>query len=352
MSDSHDIIPKEDTSDEIPDDKAARMSFTGHLGEMRTRMVHTSIVLGILFFVGLTFSEETLTYISNLVDMKLEKTIEEGIKKDQKADIEQDSAQEDTLIQIQVHLNANDLNNIQNQLDANELQKVQLQVEVSDLKPLLEKLMVEVQGQSLEQLLNKKKKGPEWITLTPLEAFMVKIKIALYTAIALGIPYIAYQICAFVFPGLKPKEKYVIRFALIASFVLGILGILTALFIVFPVVIPQLLKFAPDWVGTFLQLEKTMSFIFKIVLGFALAFQFPIVILVSVYLDLVTPKMLREQRKIAIVVIMIAAAILTPPDPASLMLMSAPLLILYELSILMSYLVIRRRTPEENEGEA
>ena len=209
--------------------------------------------------------------------------------------------------------------------------------------------MSDVQTKTLEQLLAKKEKGLKWITLTPLEAFMVKIKIAIYTAIALGLPYIVYQICAFVFPGLRPKEKYVIRFALLASFTLALFGILTALYIVFPFVFPQLLKFAPDWVGTFLQLDKTMTFIFKVVLGFGLAFQFPIGILVAVYLDLVSPKTLREQRKVAVIVILIVAAILTPPDPATLLLMSAPLLILYEISILMSYLVTRNR--KEDDGE-
>ena len=347
MSDSHDLIQK----DEIPDEEAARMSFTGHLGELRTRMVHTTIVVGILFFVGLSFSDQIMTYIKDLVDTNLDLIVEQENKLsgESKQGINQGLSQSNTSLEFAVELDSVQLNDLQNQLNNDDTKKVTLRAKVNDIEPLLDIILGKVQEHSLDQVLNKKKKGLEWITLTPLESFMVKIKIALYTAIALGVPYIVYQICAFVFPGLKPKEKYVIRFALLASFSLALMGILTALFIVFPVVFPQLLKFAPDWVGSFLQLEKTMTFIFKVVLGFGLAFQFPIVILVAVYLDFVSPKDLREHRKIAIVVILIVAAILTPPDPATLFLMSAPLLLLYEISILLSYFIIRRRDDDEEE---
>ena len=71
MSDSKDSKPTDPVSDEeIPDEKAARMSFTGHLGELRTRMVHTTIVLGVLFFIGLGFSQEIMTALKQPVEME------------------------------------------------------------------------------------------------------------------------------------------------------------------------------------------------------------------------------------------------------------------------------------------
>ena len=346
MSKSTDIIPEPDEN-EIPDEKAKRMSFTGHLGELRNRMIHTTVVLSILFMVGMSFSTHILTYIQDLVDIKLEEIIEEEGKEVPEAPVEPTTASE--VVPVDIQINSADIQAMHDQLNGDDVGVVQLRIQVEDLKNLVEELMGDSQTQTLEDILEKKEKGLKWITLTPLEAFMVKLKIALYTAIALGLPYIVYQICAFVFPGLRPKEKFVVRFALMASFTLAIFGILTALYIVFPLVFPQLLKFAPEWVGTFLQLDKTMTFIFKVVLGFGLAFQFPIGILVAVYLDLVSPKVLREQRKIAIVVILIVAAILTPPDPATLFLMSAPLLVLYEISILLSFLIVKRRKDEDGE---
>ncbi len=77
--------------------------------------------------------------------------------------------------------------------------------------------------------------------------------------------------------------------------------------------------------------------------GFAVAFQFPMAVLILVYMDLLTPATLKEHRKIAIVGIAFASAILTPPDPFSMCIMMFPLVLLYEGSIWVSYLVVRRR---------
>jgi sec-independent protein translocase protein TatC len=191
------------------------------------------------------------------------------------------------------------------------------------------------------------REGVEWVSLTMIEPIMVKFKIAFYTALVIGLPYIVYQICAFVFPGLKPKERRVVKFALFSSAILGLFGMLTAFFGVFPFVLPYLMAMAPEWLVTQLRLSETVTHIFKGVMGFAVAFQFPIVILVFVYLGVVPPKALKEYRKVAIIGIFIACAMLTPPDPITLVLMALPLLVLYEISIWAAYLIYK----EDDDAE-
>ena len=90
----------------------------------------------------------------------------------------------------------------------------------------------------------------------------------------------------------------------------------------------------------------------KLLTGFAIAFQFPMVVLVLVYMDLLSPATLKKYRKIALVVLAVAAAVLTPPDVFSMMVMLVPLLILYEASILLSYLVVRSKKKRAERGEA
>lgn len=253
------------TDDEIAEEEAARMTFTGHLGELRTRMVKCFVVLLVLFFGGYAVS----TPIMTAVRMPLEQ------------------------------------------------------------------------------------EGVEWVSLTPFEPILVKLKIALYTALIVGLPYVVYQVCAFVFPGLKRKERNVVKLALFSSAVLGLAGVLTAFFGVFPYVLPYLMAMSPDWLTTQLRLSDTLGQIFKGVMGFAVAFQFPIVVLVLVYMDVLSPTALKQHRAVAIIGIVVVAAVLTPPDPVTLLLMAIPLLILYEISIWASYLVYRKKVADSTpEGGA
>ena len=120
----------------------------------------------------------------------------------------------------------------------------------------------------------------------------------------------------------------------------------------FPLVLPYLLEWTPEWVQIQLRITETLNIIVKLLVGFAIAFQFPMVVLVLVYMGLLTPQSLREYRKFAIVIMALAAAILTPPDVFSMSVMLLPLVILYEASIWASYLVLRRKKKNEEAAAA
>lgn len=192
----------------------------------------------------------------------------------------------------------------------------------------------------------------QWTVLNPLEPFLVKIKLAAYASVLLSLPFIIYQLCAFVFPGLKPGERKMVQYLLFGSAGFGVLGAAVAYFGVFPLVLPYLMQWVPEGVQFQFRMSETVMQIILGLLGFAVAFQFPMVALALVYLGLLTPAALKRYRRLAIVLLAVAAAVLTPPDPISMMIMLIPMMLLYELSIWMSYTVYRRRQREKTAREA
>lgn len=189
--------------------------------------------------------------------------------------------------------------------------------------------------------------APEWVALTPLEAFVVKLKLSVYAGLLLALPVVVYQLCSFIFPGLTPRERKVVKFMLGGCSFFVVFGVLVAYFGVFPLVLPYLSSFLPVGVSQQFRMNETVNLILLGIAGFAVAFQFPMAVLVLVYLDLLSPETLRQHRRLAIVIIAIGSAILTPPDPISMTVMTVPLVFLYEASIWMSYLVIRSKRKAE-----
>jgi len=191
--------------------------------------------------------------------------------------------------------------------------------------------------------------GGQWTVLNPMEPIVVKFRIAGYGGVVFALPFIIWQICAFVFPGLYANERRVVQILITGCSILAIIGVGVAYFGVFPLVLPYLLQWVPDWVQVNLRLNETLSIIAFLLLGFSVAFQFPMAVLVLVYIGLLTPQTLKKYRKLAIIGMSIISAVLTPPDPFSMLIMLAPLVCLYESSIWLSYLVIlrKRRTPSE-----
>jgi len=183
-----------------------------------------------------------------------------------------------------------------------------------------------------------------WVVLNPFEIVILKFKVAGYGGLILALPYVLWQACAFIFPGLKPNERHLVKIILFGCSSLGIIGVIVAYFGVIPLVIPYLLQWIPTGWEIQLRANETISIIVLLLFGFALAFQFPMVILALVYLDLLNPDTLRKLRKYVIVGLSVISAILTPPDPISMIIMLVPLTVLYEISIWASYLVRRRQS--------
>jgi sec-independent protein translocase protein TatC len=145
-----------------------------------------------------------------------------------------------------------------------------------------------------------------WTVLNPFEPIKVQLKIASYGGLVFAFPFILWQLCAFIFPGLKASERKLVKILLFGCAGLGVLGVSVAYFGVFPLVLPYLLDYTPMWVTVQLRLDETLTIIVKGLAGFALAFQFPMVVLTLVHMNLLHPQTLRQHRKVVIVGLSVA----------------------------------------------
>lgn len=174
-------------------------------------------------------------------------------------------------------------------------------------------------------------------TLAATDPLGISFQVSLYIALSITMPIIMYQFIAFLMPGMTRKEK---KFLFSSIPFIGILFLTGAWFGYF-VAAPNALEFLSNWGSDYLKWELTaqnaVTFFLRLVIGVGLGFQLPVVIFVLTKLGLVTVKQLRKWRKYAYLVLLVAAAIITPtPDPINLAVVAVPLILLYELAIIIS----------------
>lgn len=180
------------------------------------------------------------------------------------------------------------------------------------------------------------------VFIAPQEAFVTYLELSLIAGIFLALPMILYQVWCFISVGLRQNEKKYILLYGPFSLILFFGGASFAYFIILPLGIKFLLGFATDTLQPMISISRYVSFAGMLLLAFGVVFELPVVIMFLTKIKLVSPKLLREKRKYALLLIFIVAAILTPPDVVTQLLMAGPLIILYEISILLSKLVYSR----------
>jgi sec-independent protein translocase protein TatC len=182
------------------------------------------------------------------------------------------------------------------------------------------------------------------IVTTALEPFSLYIKVSLYAAICLSVPFLLLQIWGFVSPGLYPHERgYVTPFIALSS-VSFVLGAMFAYYVIFPPAAKYLLGLGADF-RLLLKASDYFDFIILVMLGMGLVFQMPAVTYVLARIGLVTASFLIRIWKTAGIVILIAAALLSPTsDIPNMMLFAAPMLVLYCISIFIAWIFAKPRT--------
>ncbi len=182
------------------------------------------------------------------------------------------------------------------------------------------------------------------------EAFFTYLKVSLLSGIFLASPLVLYEIWAFISPGLyKHEKKYVIPFVVFSSlFFIG--GALFGYFVVFPFGFKFFLSFATDYIRPMPTIKEYFGFCAKLLFAFGVIFELPLFVLFLSRIGIVTHRMLRKQRKYAILIIFIVSAILTPPDAMTQLMMAGPLLALYEISVWVAR-VFGKKSLEEEEKE-
>lgn len=186
------------------------------------------------------------------------------------------------------------------------------------------------------------------VFLAPAEALWMNLKVSFVTALILALPVIFYQVWKFISPGLLPREKrYVLPFVVSATG-LFMAGALFCFFIVLPFAMGFLLTYKlGDVLMPMLSVGQYVDFCLKFILAFGAVFELPIVIIFLTRMGIVTTKTLAKNRKYALLVAFIIAAILTPtPDAFNQTLMAVPIIILYEVGILVSRIFVREKTAD------
>ncbi|MCB0491340.1 MAG: twin-arginine translocase subunit TatC [Cyclobacteriaceae bacterium] len=163
-------------------------------------------------------------------------------------------------------------------------------------------------------------------------------------------PYVFWEIWKFVTPGLESSERKNSRWAVIAVSFLFLVGISFGYFIMSPLAVWFLSSYSiSDMVSNEFDITSYVSTITMLVFGSGLLFQLPVVVFFLSKIGIVTPALMRQYRKHALVAILIIGAIITPPDPLSQSLISLPLYLLYEISILISAMVVRQKLKQDEE---
>ena len=178
--------------------------------------------------------------------------------------------------------------------------------------------------------------GIEPITLGPAEPFYTTITNSAYAAVLIALPVLLYQVYAFVLPAFSPVERRVARPLLLLVPVLFVAGVVFCYFIVLPPALDFLLSFNADQFDTQLRARDYYSFTTLTMLAMGLCFQVPVAVLALVRLGITTVEKLRRNRRYAILGIAVVAALLPTIDPLTLLLEMVPLVLLYELSILLA----------------
>ncbi|HVC49097.1 MAG TPA: twin-arginine translocase subunit TatC [Burkholderiales bacterium] len=193
--------------------------------------------------------------------------------------------------------------------------------------------------------------GSEMIATEVTTPFFVPIKVAMLASVVISLPYILYQLWAFVAPGLYTHEKRLIGPLVIASTVLFYCGMTFAYFAVFPVVFHFLANAAPAGVAVMTDISKYFDFVTTMFLAFGVTFEVPIIIVVLVRTGLVSVTKLRQSRPYAIVGAFVIGAIFTPPDVLSQSMLAIPLWLLFELGIIAASIFSSPPEPEAVQGE-
>ena len=173
----------------------------------------------------------------------------------------------------------------------------------------------------------------------------IAMQVIFWSGLLISAPAIVFFVARFVFPGLRRKEKRAVLGATFFATILFAAGVLVGYFMLLPVTLQWMFGISA-WIGTkmeFVQLEGYISFVLKLLLGFGLTFEFPVLVVTLGRMGIVSARFLADKRRHVAVLLLIVSAVVTPTvDPVTQTLLAAPLYLLYEISVWIVWFMQRR----------
>lgn len=178
---------------------------------------------------------------------------------------------------------------------------------------------------------------------SPADAFVARMLFTCFGGFVLSSPVVLYQVWNFIALGLKEEEKkYILLYGPLSLFFF-ITGVAFSYFIAVPMSLYFLLGFSNEWLVPMITVNNYVSFFMTMVIAFGIIFELPVVLIFLTAIGIATPEFLIQKRRHAIVLILVISAIVTPPDVITLLIMSCPLVILYEIGVLVSKMTYQHK---------
>jgi sec-independent protein translocase protein TatC len=201
----------------------------------------------------------------------------------------------------------------------------------------------------LERPFQKVMPGQNLLFTSPTTPVVVTFKLAFVVGFIMALPVIAFQAWSFFSPALYEHEKRLVIPAIGVGFVLFLAGIAMAYFFVLPLGLKFLLGFQAESLEPIITIDEYLKFATRLILAFGIIFEMPVVLVLLGLLGIVTPEGLRKYRRHAIVILAVSAAVLTPADVGTMFMLFTPMILLYEVSIWLVRLVVKRDGSDEPE---
>ncbi len=328
-------------------------SMRPHLAELRKRLSLSILAVFVMFAAAFTFHNTILTWVTKPLNDALTQVgsiIESQNKTEWKITLEKNAS---------THMQAKEAP-VKDPSELSQEAQRNLEEAAKEADPKMAPLLISA-SQAIGALTQELKRLDKRITTKSFEgkitthqvggAFFVALKVSIFAAIIFALPMILWQLWLFIAPGLYDNEK-----KLVLPFVFGgtgmfLVGVLFAYYVVTPFGFQFLITFGSFLYTPLINIEDYVGFFTKILLGFGVAFELPVVASFLGIIGLVTDRTLIGFFKYAIVIIFVLAALLTPPDVLTQMLMAAPLILLYGTSILLLKLINPHKAEEEEESE-
>jgi sec-independent protein translocase protein TatC len=198
-----------------------------------------------------------------------------------------------------------------------------------------------------QPLIDKLPEGSTMVAIEVASPFFAPIKLAFVAAVTIAMPAILYQAWAFVAPGLYQHERKLALPLLVSATLLFYIGAAFAYFLVLPSVFSFLTAVSPEGVPMMTDISKYLDFVLVVFLAFGFSFEVPVAVVILGLLRWVSLEQMREARPYVIVGAFVVAAIITPPDVISQLMLAIPMALLYEVGIIATQILLRRRDAEQ-----